>query len=736
VGRRKARERPRRVGGGVGTLRGTVTPAKIRNPGGELISRPDGRAAEPPPHLEDGHLGAYRTLLRNRNYRFWFLSALSSGLGDWIGLVALQTLVVSLSADAGQSRLQLFALGGIMMARLLPSLLIGPVAGVFADRYDRKRLMVFTNMARGGIFLLVAFSGDLVALFTLTFLVECLSLLFMSAKDATLPVIVDKRHLAEANQLNMLVTYGTLPFGAFVGTVMVVLGGFLQRVGWITLEPTQVALLFNALTFVAAAALLSRLHLPAHGRRAAPTEASGFVTELKEGVRFIRDLPVIRSLILGVVGVFFGAGAVVTLGPAFVSTTLLRPETDWFTLMAAVGIGLLCGIGSAPFVTARVRNERAFAVGLILTAASAVYIGILETFAVVLVVGTLLGMFAGFSFVVGYTLLQQHTRDDIRGKTFAAFYVSTRLAMFTSLGLAPFVAGLIGRGTLIIGGSIVTMSGIRITILLAGLCALLSAVVSGRAMWKAGVAESRSVRLLGGRARPRPGTFVVFEGVEGAGKSTQVRKLAEQLTGEGHEVVVTREPGGPPVAEQIRDVLLRPSVEGMDRRTEALLYAAARAEHVARVIRPALEQGKVVICDRYVDSSLVYQGIARALGLDDVAEINRWATEGLAPDAVVLLRLEAEEGLRRVASRNQRTRPPGDDGLGDRMEREDVTFHQDVARGFLQVAKDHGQRCVVVDADGDVETVARQVRAGLHLWLPLEDPHPAAVDEPSGNRAG
>lgn len=687
---------------------------------------------------DEGDIGAYKTLLRTRNYRFWFLSSLFSGLGDWIGLVALQTLVVSLSAESGQGRLQLFALGGIMMARLLPSLLIGPVAGVFADRYDRKRLMVFTNLARGGIFVLIAFSGDLIALFLLTFLVECLSLLFMSAKDATLPVIIDKRYLAEANQLNMLVTYGTLPFGAFVGTAMVALGGLLQRVGWVGIEPTQLALLINASTFTAGGLILSRLRLPPHGRRAVDTETTGVIKELREGVEFIRNLPVIRSLILGVVGVFFGAGAVVTLGPAFVSSTLLRPETDWFSLMAAVGVGLLVGIGSGPAIAARVIPERAFAVGMILTAAAAVFIGFLESFAFVLVAGSLLGALAGFSFVIGYTLLQVHTRDDIRGKTFAAFYTSTRLAMFASLGLAPFVAGVIGRGTLIIGGGVVTMSGIRITILLAGLVALTAAIISGRALWKTAAPDSPSMRLVGGRSRPREGVFVVLEGVEGAGKSTQARLLADRLRAEGHEVVVTREPGGPPVAEQLRDVLLRHREDGMEGRTEALLYAAARAEHVARVIRPALEDGKVVICDRYIDSSLVYQGIARELGVQDVAEINRWATEGLAPDAVVLLRLGAEQGLRRAAARNaavHAARHDGSDGqgsagemAGDRMEQEGLAFHQEVERGFLKVAKDYSSRYVVVDADGDPESVARQVRAGLHPWLALHEPARQTTD--------
>ncbi len=686
---------------------------------------------------------AYRNLLRNRNYRFWFSSALASGLGDWIGLVALQTLVVTLSAEAGQPRLQLFALGGIMMARLLPSLVMGPVAGVLADRYDRKRLMVFTNLSRGVLFAIIAFSGDLVALFALTFLVETLSLLFLSAKDSALPTIVDRRYLPQANQLNLLVTYGTLPFGAFLGTVMVVFAGFLERVGLVAIEPTVAALLVNAVTFVVAAALLSRLQLPAHGRRAQPRdEGAGFLTELREGLNFIRDLPVIRGLIIGVVGVFFGAGAVITLGPAFVSQTLGRPETDWFMLMALVGSGLVAGIASSPFVTRRVRSERAFAIGLAATAGLAVVIGLLQTYTAVMIGGVALGWAAGFSFVLGYTLLQYHTRDDIRGKTFAAFYTSTRMAMFASLGLAPFVAGAIGRATLLAGGQIVTMSGVRITIVLAGLVALVAAVSSGRALWRVGATEDRPVRLMGSQRPAQPGRFITFEGVEGAGKSTQIERLARTLETEGHDVLVTREPGGPPVAERVRQVLLDPNGASMHARTEALLYAAARAEHVAKIIRPALESGRVVLCDRFVDSSMVYQGVARALGEDDVAEINRWATEGLVPDAVVLLSLDADEGLRRVRSRltgaqgGPRIVEDGDGAdqapVGDRLEREDAEFHREVARGFLQLAKIHRHRFVVIDAAGEPSEIARQVRAGLHPWLALPG-QSATPDESEGD---
>lgn len=694
---------------------------------------------------------AYRALLSNRNYRNFFVSAFASSLGDWTGFFALQTLVTSLN-PAG-SRTTLFALGGVMMARLLPSLLIGPVAGVLADRYDRKRLMVSTDLLRGGLFVGVALSTDIVTLFVLTFAVECFALLFISAKDASLPTIVDQRHLPQANQLNLLVSYGTLPLGAVVATAMIPVAAVIRDLGVESLSASRLALLADAATFFVAAALLSRLRLPARSDARDREERPGVVAELREGLAFINGLPLVRSLILGVVGVFFGAGVVVTLGPVFVQTSLGRPEQDWFTLATFVGGGLVVGIAASPLVTRRFRQEKVFPVALAATGAIAVVMAVLPDFRLTLLFGLALGTTAGTSFVLGYTLLQLHTSDETRGRTFAAFYTGTRIALFSALGLAPFVAGSIGTPILIVGGVVWSMSGIRLTILLGGLVGFVSALQGGRGMYRAlRDHEDRPVRL---PARSLPavataGVFVAFEGGEGAGKSTQVRRLADALRDEGRDVVVTREPGGPPVAERIRRLLLDPNAEDMHARTEVLLYAAARAEHVERVILPALEAGKVVVCDRYVDSSLAYQGYGRELGADVVFEINRWATAAVLPDVVVLLDLDPEEGLRRVAERGRRqSRRPGpvplpadpfsswaEQGGTDRLEREDVDFHRRVVAGFRELARKDRPRFLVVDASGDAGSVARQVRTGLHPWLPLPESDAARGRESAGGEDG
>lgn len=691
---------------------------------------------------------AYRTLIRNGNYRLWFASALGSGLGDWTGLFALQVLVASL-AETGSS-LQLFALGGLMMMRLLPSLFLGPVAGVVADRYNRKRLMVVTNVARGLLFLAIAFSGDIVALFALTFVVECLSLLFLSSKDASLPGIVKTGHLPQANQLNLLATYGTLPVGAALATAMIPLAAALRGIGIEGANPTVMALLFNAVTFLVSALLLSRVALPRRPRRDAGAEPRRVIDELKEGWQFIRGLPLIRALITGVVGVFFGGGVVVSLGPVFVQSSLGATGDSWYVMIAVVGVGLACGLASVGAILRRVAAERVFPFALIATAAFVVIMAPLPTFEIALGFGFGLGAAVGISFVLGYTLLQAYTPDGVRARTFATFYTATRAAMFGALGLAPLLAGTVGAATISISGTVFRLAGVRLIIMTGGLLALAAALSAGRSMLRALKEEpDRAVALPPPPPSPTDGVFVALEGVEGSGKSTQAARLAEGLRDEGWEVVVTREPGGTPIGERVRGVLLDPNGAGMDHRAEALLYAAARAEHVAKVIRPGLERGAIVICDRFVDSSLAYQGYGRQLGEDDVFEINRWAIAGVLPDAVVLLRIDPSEGLERVATRANGRRTQAvlaeadPDGAAsdwergaapDRLEREDMAFHERVSKGFLRMARQDRARYCVVEASGDPEGIARQVRTQLSKWIPL--PGERDRTDAQGDRAG
>ncbi|GGG61233.1 hypothetical protein GCM10011374_25270 [Kocuria dechangensis] len=225
-------------------------------------------------------------------------------------------------------------------------------------------------------------------------------------------------------------------------------------------------------------------------------------------------------------------------------------------------------------------------------------------------------------------------------------------------------------------------------------------------------------RTPGAAAPPSPapsgrGVFVVFEGGDGAGKSTQVRALVDALRAEGHDVVRTREPGGTPLGETLRALVLDPAHGPVDARTEALLFAAARAAHVEQLIRPALAAGQVVVSDRFADSSAAYQGAGRGLGVDRVAELNAWATDRLVPDLTVLLDVPATTG---------RTRREARDGApGDRLETEPDAFHDANREAFLALARRDPGRYLVLDAARPAGEIAAAVRARLAA-LPLLAP--------------
>jgi dTMP kinase len=205
------------------------------------------------------------------------------------------------------------------------------------------------------------------------------------------------------------------------------------------------------------------------------------------------------------------------------------------------------------------------------------------------------------------------------------------------------------------------------------------------------------------------GFFITFEGPEGGGKSTQIRQLAQWLEQRGWPVTVTREPGGTTIGDRIRAVLLDSALIDMNLRTEMLLYAASRAQLVEQVIRPALKQGDVVLCDRYVDSSVVYQSIGQPGAKEEVIAINRIATGGLKPTRTYLLDLPVSEGMKRLHLRNE--------GM-DRIEGKGESFHEQVRRGFLELAQRETERMVKVDAGQSPQQVFTDIVRDLQTWLP------------------
>ncbi len=200
--------------------------------------------------------------------------------------------------------------------------------------------------------------------------------------------------------------------------------------------------------------------------------------------------------------------------------------------------------------------------------------------------------------------------------------------------------------------------------------------------------------------------FITIEGPEGSGKTTMIRMLAEALE-DLHEVVVTREPGGIPISEKIREILLANDAE-MDARTEALLFAAARRQHLVERIVPALKDGKVVLCDRFIDSSLAYQGYARGLGAEEIMEINRFAVENWMPDLTIYLKLPPEAGLKRIQDNNR---------TSNRLDKETLDFHKDVVKGYNELSVNYPERIKVVDADREIEDVFRDAYNIIEKYL-------------------
>jgi dTMP kinase len=342
------------------------------------------------------------------------------------------------------------------------------------------------------------------------------------------------------------------------------------------------------------------------------------------------------------------------------------------------------------------------------------------------------GFGAGVGYLAGITLLGSEIADDMRGRIFAFIQSMVRVVMILALAAVPVLVGTIGQRRLPgVGG---TVDGTRIVLLGAGLLAVVTGVLAYRMMDERGgvpvladLVTSLRRDSSGRRRLQSGGVLIAFEGGEGAGKSSQIALLADAVRATGRTVVLTHEPGATDLGRQIRRLLLD-SDEPIAPGAEALLFAADRAQHVAAVIRPALDRGEVVITDRFVDSSLAYQGAGRTLAVDDVKRLSRWATDDLVPDLTVLLDVPAEVGLGRVRRRQAGPGTAPGSGL-DRLEREALDFHDRVRAGYRSLAESDPHRYLVLDATQSVEELALAIRTRVSELLPTA-PAPAGTAEP------
>ncbi len=680
-----------------------------------------------------GLVAKLRAVLRVRDFRKLWLSMSLSSFGDWLGLLAITATATSLVDGFAAAN---FALGGVLLFRLLPAIVLGPLAGAFADRFDRRKTMVVVDVIRFALFASIPLVDNLIWLFVAQFLIEAFTLFWIPAKEAAVPNMLRKDQLETANQLSLVTTYGLTPvLASIVFATLTTVGGRVSDVipG---VDQVDLALYLNALTFLVAAVVIWNLPSISGRRAEGPVESTEtFFGSLKHGFSFAGHTPLVRGLVVGITGAMSAAGVIIATGQAF-ANALGGGDAAYGLLFGAVFVGLGTGIAFGPSIARDLARQRIFGVCIVGAGIMVLLMSWTFTLWIALLLVVLMGFFAGIAYLAGFTLLGTEVEDEIRGRTFAIVQSLVRAALIVSLAFVPFAVGLIGRHELDLGLIAVPVTGERVMLFVAGLLAVGVGLLAYRQM-----DDGRPVPLLADvvtalrrdtTARRRldgGGVFIAFEGGEGAGKSTQVRRLQEWLTSEGLVCRATFEPGATPSGAGIRAIVLDRAHTGIAPRSEALLYAADRAQHVHDVLRPALDAGEVVISDRFVDSSLAYQGAGRTIPLDDVRMLSRWATQGLQPDLTIRLDLPPETGLARARGR----------ATADRLESESLDFHQRVRQTFRALAESDPDRYLVLDATQTPEQIASAIRvrvADLLSGLPLQTVAQQTVPAQAGHRSG
>lgn len=593
--------------------------------------------------------------------------------------------------------------------------MFSPIAGVLADRWDRKKLMVFCDVARACLILTlpfvetvgrtVPFLNPVVLLFAISALLEMLTLAWQPAKDSTVPdMVTNPKHFTHAYSLLLIAAYATFPLS---GAIFGVLAKFSEFLGEATgmealaTNPELTAFILDSATFLVSAALTLTLRVAPRPTKQEPLNFKATRKELVDGLKFLFGHEMIRPWVLGIGGTFAGIGTFMSLAPFFLSDVLGGGSGSFGLLVAAVGTGLGIGFILAGPASQMFPKDIIFSTAVILMGISMVVFGSVSTLTSALVFTSLCGVFAGLAYPCGYALIQEKLGPNVRGRGSAAINSVVRLAIVGAAAVAPALVRIIDTaspGPVTIFDQTIFVRGIRVSMWIGGVLILGAGGVTTKA--------------IGVRRHQRPagsGMFLVFEGGEGSGKTTQMELLRQHLVARGHKVVVTAEPGGTAIGKKLRELLLDPANAGLSNKAEALLYAADRAQHVDELIRPALDDGAIVICDRYIDSSIAYQGLVRGLGADQIRSINRWGTGALFPDMVFLLDYEASLGLERAGE------------APDRIEQEGVEFHRRVREAYRLLAERHVNRFLIIDGSKAQQEVAAEVRRKVDAMLVVRD---------------
>ncbi|MER6574355.1 dTMP kinase [Nonomuraea sp. NPDC001023] len=654
--------------------------------------------------------------------RLWTAMSVCS-LGDWLNILALTALAGNL--NQGDYRMQSLAVGGVFIAKMLPAVLLGPLAGVFADRFDRRLTMFTADLARFAVVLSIPVIGTYQWVIVATVLVECVNLFWVPAKDATVPNLVPKDQLESANRLNLLVTYGSAPIAALLFAALSLAGDMGRSVLPLLsgMDPTAPALIVNSLAYLVSAFLIFTLRgIP---KRDGAISTPSVLKQVVEGWRFVGGNRLVRGLIIGMLGAFAAGGAVVGVAKIYV-VALGGGDAAYGVVFGAVFVGMALGMFVGLRLLRGLSRRRLFGLAITVAGVVLVAIALIHNLPIVVMLTVLLGACAGIAWIIGYTLIGLEVEDALRGRTFSFLQSTARVTLLLVVAVANPLAALFGAHEFGLGAIAYRFDGTNLVLVIGGGLAMAVGILALRHMDdRQGVSLSadllaavRGERYPAEPAEHVPGLFLAFEGGEGSGKTTQSRLIAIWLRDQGYDVVQTREPGSTKIGMRLRAILLDAAERGLSARSEALLYAADRAEHVEKVIRPALYRGSLVISDRYVDSSLAYQGAGRALDPEDVSRINAWATGGLVPHLTVLIDTPPEVGLTRLG------------GAADRIESEPLEFHQRVRKEFRALAAADPGRYLVVDGTMPPEVLTRQIQDRIREILP--DPVPRESEDATG----
>ena len=641
--------------------------------------------------------------------KLWNTMVLSS-FGDWLGLLATTALAQELAG--GNYKKANFAIAGVFIVRLVPAVILGPIAGVIADRFDRRRLMIICDFLRFAFCLSIPIVHTYFWLYTATVIIETITLFWSPAKDASVPNMVPKEKLESANQMTLLASYGSAPIAALMFSLLAGVSATISSFASKRYTSTsELALYIDAVTFLYTAWVVYRLQSIPRGPASASAVNDNVFKSLIEGFKFVAKSKVINGLVFGMLGAFFAAGAVIGLARTFVGD-LNAGDAAYGILFAAVFTGLAIGIWAGPKIFAQFSRRRIFGAALTVSSFFLVILSSVSNMVLAILLTVILGAFAGLSWVTGFTMLGLEVDDEVRGRIFAFVQSLIRISLVLVLAISPIIAAAIGRHTYDVNNFHLNYSGAAFTMFGAGIIGMAVGIISYRRMkdrpnisFFSDIRSALRGELSGNSEQNHKGTFIAFEGGEASGKSTQADLLKAHLESTGEKVVLSREPGGTPLGNQLRQILLDPATGNISPRSEALLYAADRANHVFALIKPALENGDVVISDRYMDSSIAYQGAGRVLQPAEVARISRWATESLMPNLTIVMDLPADVGLSRLQS-------------PDRLEQEPLMFHERVRREFLNLANVDPERYFIVDATLPKEEIAQLIADRVSL-IPL-----------------